>query len=294
MYNQNRIYRVFQLIAYLRAKPAKTTKQLMQFLNTSERTVYRYIEMLRDLGFVVDKDFSGRLSITAGPHSDFVPFTPQESAFLEKLILGAGRKHLLAESLLKKIRTSGEMHAGADILLSSKLSALIEQIALAIQEGKQLYIENYISAHSQQMSDRVVEPVCFTDNYRSLSAYEIKTGENKYFNVERMGGVRIINRKMKHTDKHLFYKPDIFGFQGKNPDKSIAFEMSLRAATLLKEEFPMSAVHISRDDKKGVFRFAASVQSFKAPARFVKGLNNEVQVTGSPEFVAYLKRFKNS
>ena len=85
MFNQNRIYRVFQLINFLRARPSKSIKNIMQFLDTSERTVYRYLDMLKDLGFKVERDTSNRVWISASGNLDVVPFTPQEADFLEKL-----------------------------------------------------------------------------------------------------------------------------------------------------------------------------------------------------------------
>ncbi|MBK9402179.1 MAG: hypothetical protein IPN36_15475 [Bacteroidetes bacterium] len=37
-------------------------------------------------------------------------------------------------------------------------------------------MKKYHSVNSNIISDRLVEPICFTDNYQSLAAYEIKTG----------------------------------------------------------------------------------------------------------------------
>jgi predicted DNA-binding transcriptional regulator YafY len=43
MLNQHKILRVLQLITYLQEKPHKTVQQLSSFLDTTERTVYRYL-----------------------------------------------------------------------------------------------------------------------------------------------------------------------------------------------------------------------------------------------------------
>ncbi len=58
MFNQNRIYRLFQLINYLKSRPAKSIQSIINYLNTSERTVYRYVELLKDLGFSVEKRYT--------------------------------------------------------------------------------------------------------------------------------------------------------------------------------------------------------------------------------------------
>ncbi len=93
MFNQNRIYRVFQLINYLKAKPAKSVRSVMQFLDTSERTVYRYLDMLKDLGFKIERDSGNRIWITTNGNNDIVPFTDQEADYLEKLIKTAGKSN---------------------------------------------------------------------------------------------------------------------------------------------------------------------------------------------------------
>ena len=87
-----------------------------------------------------------------------------------------------------------------------------------------------------------------------------------------------------------FYKPDIFGFQGKSMNKEIELQMSMRAYLLLKEEYPMSAAFIKPIPDTGKYYFKANVQSFKAPGRFVLGFLEEVQVIGSKEFVRYIQR----
>lgn len=295
MFNQNRIYRLFQLINYLKAKPAKSVRSIETFLDTSERTVYRYLDLLKDLGFNIEKDNNNKLFI-ASSDSDVIPFTPQEADYLKKLILSTGKTNQLAQSVLQKVQQSSEIQLGADSLFKAHLAKIVEQISVAIIEGKQLLIKGYSSANSQSVSDRLVEPTCFTDNYDAVSAFEIKTKLNKYFNIERMASVEVLQTPMKHEAQHEFYKPDIFGFQGKSMNKDIELEMTMRAYLLLKEEYPMSAAFIKPIADSGKYYFKAKVQSFKAPGRFVMGFFEEIKVVGSKEFIRHIQRIvqKNS
>jgi len=290
MYNQNRIYRLFQLINYLKAKPAKSVRSIEVFLDTSGRTVYRYLDLLKDLGFNVEKDSNNKIFIAVSSDLDLVPFTPQEADYLTKLILTTGKKNQLAQSVLQKVQQTSEMQLVADSLFKAHLSKIVEQISVAIIERKQLLIKGYSSANSQSISDRLVEPVCFTDNYDAVSAFEIKTSLNKYFNIERMASVEVSETPMKHEAQHEFHKPDIFGFQSKSVNKEVELQMSMRAYLLLKEEYPMSAAFIQSIPDTGKYYFNANVQSFKAPGRFVMGFLEEIQVIGSKEFVQYIQR----
>jgi predicted DNA-binding transcriptional regulator YafY len=290
MFNQNRIYRLFQLINYLKARPAKSVRSIETFLDTSERTVYRYLDLLNNLGFNIEKDSNNKIFIAVSSSIDHIPFTPQEVDYLKKLILSTGKENQLAQSVLQKVRQSSEVQLGAESVFKAHLSKIVEQISVAIIEGKQLIIKGYSSANSQSVSDRLIEPICFTDNYNAICAFEIKTKLNKYFNIERIGSIEVIETPMKHEALHEFYKPDIFGFQGKSMNKEIELQMSMRAYLVLKEEYPMSAAFIKLIPDTGKYYFKANVQSFKAPGRFVMGFLEEVQVLGSKEFMGYIKR----
>lgn len=262
----------------------------MQFLDTSERTVYRYLDMLKDLGFKIERDSGNRIWITTNGNTDIVPFTDQEADYLEKLIKTTGKSNKLAESVLQKVRLSSELQIGANLLFKAHLGHIVEQISIAIIEGRQLLIKSYTSANSQTVTDRIVEPMCFTDNYESVSAYEVKTKQNKYFNIERMGSVEVLDTPMKYEPQHEFYKPDIFGFQGKSMNKEIEIQMSMRASLVLKEEYPMSIPYIKHIPDTDRYYFIAKVQSFQAPGRFVLGFLEDVKVVGSKDFIRYINR----
>ncbi len=261
-------------------------------METSERTVYRYLDLLKELGFRIEKDAKGRFWIDSEGESDGFPFTPQERDYLERLIKSTGRRSRLSEGILQKLCKDDEIHAGADHLFKAHLSRIVEQISVAIVERRQLLIRSYSSANSQTVTDRTVEPMCFTDDYQSLSAFEPKSMQNKYFNIERMGGVEVLDSPMRYEVKHAFFKPDIFGFQGRSLGKEVELQLSLRASLVLKEDFPMSAPYIHRIEGQAAYSFKAVVQSFKAPGRFVLGFPADVRVLGSRQFLDYLRKIK--
>ncbi|MFZ9499116.1 MAG: helix-turn-helix transcriptional regulator [Bacteroidia bacterium] len=196
MLNQHRILRVLKLVRYLRGEPAKGMKQIAFHLKTSERTVYRYLDMLRDLGFDVQRDPSNNRVKIVGTHQDLLPFTPEENLFLAQLVRSAAQGHRLADSVLAKLEVGTGTTAGTTAsagtgtaagsdhpLYNAHLGHLIEVISSAIETGKKIRIIAYASAHSQTIEDRIVEPVCFTEQYRSLSAFEVSSMSNKYFNI---------------------------------------------------------------------------------------------------------------
>jgi len=294
MFNQNRIFRVFELINFLKAKPSKSMKTLVSLLDISERSVYRYLDLLAELGITVIKDEGGRYYLPAHVDLLALPFTDQEVDFLIKLVQSAGNQHQLSHSVLQKIQHLSITSVGAENLFKAHLSQLIFNLYEAITQKQQVILKNYYSASSQVVSDRLVEPIAFTPNYESLVAYEIKTGENKYFKVERISDVKQTKVKFKFEENHKYYEPDIFGFQGTSMDKTIELDMSMRAYLILKEEFPLSKPFVEEMYGTGRFHFKAKVQSFLAPSRFVKGLEKDVVVLGSKPFIRFLQKNKEN
>jgi len=291
MFNQNRIFRVFQLIVFLRARPPKSIKNIKAFLSTSERTAYRYIDLLKELGFNVEKDMNGRFTIV---NTDIqIPFTETEVDFLKKTLSNSAKSNKIAKSVLEKIAVKYEADANCENLYNAHISKVIEQISIAMAENKQIKIKSYFSASSQTIEDRIIEPVCFTDNYQSISAYEIKTKQNKYFNIERIGDIEILPNDIAHQSQHEYFKPDIFGFQGKSLDKEIELKLSMRAYLILKDDYPMSAPYVKKINSGNQYLLKVTVQSFKAPARFAMGLKDEVDVIGSEAFIKHLSRVKS-
>lgn len=289
MFNQNRIYRVFQLINFLRTKPSKTPRSLAGLLEISERSVYRYFDLIGQLGFDVKKSEAGRFYIEAN-EDERIPFTAQEVDYITKMVNSVGKNSTIGQSVLHKVGHYTEHQVAARNIYDANLGKIIEQLSIAIQEKKQVMLVKYFSARSETVTDRLVEPMQFTDNYEAISAFEVSTQQNKYFNIERISEVRLLDSDMFFEDQHEFFKPDVFGFQGKEMDKEVEFEMSLRASLLLKEEYPMARAYIKALPGGKRFVFKAKVQAYEGPARFVKGFGDEMKIQGDDGFLTHLKK----
>ena len=56
MLNQRKILRVLQLIATLEVQPSKSIQHLAKLLETTDRTVYRYLDLIRACSFDLQRD----------------------------------------------------------------------------------------------------------------------------------------------------------------------------------------------------------------------------------------------
>jgi predicted DNA-binding transcriptional regulator YafY len=107
-------------------------RSIEAFLDTSERTVYRYLDLLKDLGFKIERDINNKVFIAVSSDIDLIPFTPQEADYLKKLILSTGKENQLAQSVLQKVQQSSEIQIGADTLFKAHLSKIVEQISVVL------------------------------------------------------------------------------------------------------------------------------------------------------------------
>ena len=84
--NQPKIFRVLQLILQLKRKPAKSVKFLSGLLETTDRTVYRYLELLEELGYPLRRDSFNRYYIEESGHPLELTFSSDEASYLHDVL----------------------------------------------------------------------------------------------------------------------------------------------------------------------------------------------------------------
>lgn len=279
MLNQHKILRVLQLIALLKKSPPKSIKNIATILSNTDRTIYRYLDLIKELGFDLQRDAYNKYYIAGSDTSSDLAFTKEEAKFLTTLLKTAAKDHVLKDTILKKIALKSEISLHAEDLLKAHLGKVVEDITKAISGKNQILLKKYHSANSNLISDRLVEPIRFTDNFSSICAYEVATGKNKYFNIERISDVQLQSTNFKFEKAHKFELPDPFGFSDHDgPKTPIDLRLNLRAYTLLKEEFPLVVPFIKPESKTNTYRLLVSVNNITPVKRFILGLQNDVEV----------------
>jgi predicted DNA-binding transcriptional regulator YafY len=288
MYNQNKILRVLQLISLLKKEPSKSIRFLSGILESTDRTVYRYLDLIKELGFELQRDQNNRFFIINDVEVEPYSFSNDEVVLLKELLLSVGKDSKLKDSILKKIYFKSEIAIHGNHILKAHLGKIIEKLSGAIQNEKRVILKDYHSANSQKISDRLVEPITFSDNYNSLIAFEVETGENKYFNIERITDIIDLNINQEFQEKHKNDKPDIFGFSELNGEKfDIELRLTLRAYLILKEEYPLVQPNVKKESNKETYLLKCKVNNPKAITRFINGLPDEVEILGSKNFVNF-------
>ena len=288
MHNQNKILRVLQLISLLKKEPAKSIRFLSGILESTDRTVYRYLDLIKELGFELQRDQNNRFLIINEDEIESYSFSNEEVELLKELLLSVGKDSKLKDSILKKIYFKSEIAIHGNHILKAHLGKIVEKLSAAIQNEKRVILKEYYSANSQKISDRLVEPITFSENYNSLIAFEVETGENKYFNIERITDIIALNTNQEFQENHKTDKTDIFGFSELNGEKfDIELSLTLRAYLILKEEYPLVYPYVKKESNKETYLLKCNVNNPKAIKRFILGFPNDIQIIGSEEFIVY-------
>lgn len=289
MHNQNKILRVLQLISLLKKEPAKSIRFLSGILESTDRTVYRYLDLVKELGFELQKDQNNKFLIIGNDDFESVSFSNEEATLLRDLVLSTGKESKLRDSLLQKIYLQSELAIQGNNVLKANLGIMVTKINTAIIENKRVLLKSYHSINSQKISDRIIEPICLSDNYNSICGFEVETKTNKYYNIERITEVIILNDQQEFQNLHQLDEMDAFGFSKLNGEVfQVELNLTLKAYILLKEEYPKIEKHIEKDKKSGIYILKIEVNNPKPITRFILGLKEDVKVNGSKSFLKHL------
>ena len=277
---------MFQIIAVLKTG-RWTIKSLAERFDTSERTIYRYIKLLEEVELLIEKDFDGKYFIHSSEDElGASEFTLEEMKLIKKLIQTEVDNNPLKELLLKKLSLNSELDKVPNLIVHARRGKLVEQLAQAIKDKKQLVLRNYHSANSSEITDRLVEPINFGDNYQTIVALDTKDRQTKQFKIDRIGEIVEADRSFQYEDLHQKTTTDIFGMSGRK-NSWITLNLKMRSYLLLREEHPLSMSYLEKRDDH--YQFHGPVNNFDGVGRFVLGLIDEIEIVGPEEFKEHIQ-----
>jgi len=284
---QAKFLRVFEVIALLRTGKW-SIEGIAQRIGVSDRTIYRYITLLEEIGFSIDKNFNDIYFIHS---SDDDPtrsvFTFEELGLIRTLIETGAEHSPLKGLILEKLSLNSEVDRVPRLIVKAQLGKLVDKIAHAIRAKKQVILKGYHSAHSQEIKDRLIEPIEFGDNYQTVVALDIDDKVCKQFKLDRIGEVAE-GTDLFHFEKfHVRSTTDIFGMRG-STEAFVTLRLGMRAYLLLREDYPLSIPYCQKEHDRS-YRFCGPVQDFNGVGRFVLGLPGEVSVISPLEFKEFLR-----
>lgn len=286
--SKEKIFQIFTILRHLNTPPGKTVKQLEQLLGASKSAIYRDLKILEELGYLIDTDERHRkfLQFQFSKKGDDL-LDPDELFFLQEHLQQISHStpdaHL-AQSILHKFDRNLSMIPLVDVLPQFHKNRMLRILRIALNNQRCVLVKGYRSMTSNTISDRHVEPLEVTQDYRYLIGWDLNKDDQRQFKIDRIEDIDLLDQTV--SPGRLHSPMDIFGLTGTDwlPAK---LKLSTTAHHLLVEEFPLSRQFI-RHTGQGTF-FEGIVRNWKGIGRFVLGLPGEVEVINPPAFKDYLQ-----
>lgn len=291
--DQPKIERVLKLMMLLAGKYDYTINELAEKLDTSPRSIYRYIDTFKSTGFAIHKegDFYhiAKESKFFKDISQLVHFTEEEAFMVNELIEGIDNTNVIKQNLRAKLATIYNITSIADVIVKKENSKNVNNLIEAIQEQKQVILKEYLSANSHTTNNRRVEPFEFTTNYISVWCYDPKDKQNKLFKIERIGSVEVLESSQIYLERHNSGFLDIFRMHGKE-QIPIKLELGTLAYNLITEEFPLSKRYLKRKSKNK-WILNCKIADLKGAGRFVIGAIDDIKILEGDLLKKYIKDY---
>lgn len=292
--DQTKIVKMLRLMKLLTGNVSRTIDQVAKEMSITPRTVYRYIDDIREAGFVVNKLYGnvyamGKVGRGLSDFNRLIYFTEEEAYITAKMIEGIDNNNVLKRDLQRKLASVYDSTSIANYIDNTVNASNVEALADAIKRKKQVILKQYESAHSNEAKDRLVEPIEFTANMIDIWAYDIENGDNRVFKIQRIHSVEVMDTDWAFKSKHKAIKPDVFRMVG-NLNEKVVLQLNTRAKSLLLEEFPLAEKDLKREDGKWFLK--TTIHSLEGAGRFVIGLAADIKIIEGDKLRKYIMDYQ--
>ena len=197
--DQPKIERVLRLMRLMSGVRHYTIEELAEALDTSSRSIYRYIDTFKEVGYVVTKENGVPRLLSMDKYEDIaelVHFTEEEAYVVDRLLDALDNGNVLKQSLKRKLAAVANSAAVVDCVVNGRVAENVHAVIGAIENKRQVKLMGYASSHSGAVRDRWVEPFEFTTDYNQIWCYDLEDGRNKLFKTSRIGAVVVMDEAL--------------------------------------------------------------------------------------------------
>lgn len=302
MKSTNKTNQFFRTIMALSRGRYLTPKMLSEELGIELRTIYRYIDDIKESSFFKFEQRSKKFRISRESLfwryvMDSLYLTDKEAKALQPFLEQCETDDPAIISVRDKVRNI--MNNYIEPIAKDtdmKVLANMSNIQRAIDEKRMVMLRGYTSLHSDTKNDRLVEPFRFLGNKNDVRCYELSTQMNKTFKMSRCESVEILDVLWQFKKSHKEMFTDIFQFSDETKTR-VRLLLGNLSKTILLEEHPAAERYLI-PHHDGRWMLDAEYCSMKGIGRFYLGLFEDIEIVDSPEFKEYLterlKMLKNT
>lgn len=283
--------RQLRLMVLLASSRRYTVDEVSRELSMSRRSIYRYIDAFRQMGFIVRKEGTRYSLASESPFfleiTDRIHFSDDEALTINQVLNAVMDNSPQVRHLREKLSSLYDYNVLSKHIVDDKVAHNLSVLYRAIKEERVVLLRNYHSANSDQVSNRIVEPYLFAAENSEVRCFEIPTGQNKTFKLNRIEKVEVLDLLWSHKKDHAPYFVDLFRFGGEKRFK-VKLLLGNLATNILLEESPAAEDYLKLTDD-GRHLLETEVCSYKGVGRFVMGLSDDIEIVDSPDFKEYIK-----
>lgn len=279
--NHGKFERLFSLFNYLTFNRNKTVKDLARLLGTGVKTIYRYIETFRDLGFGLSTVYGTVYRITSFPkellqlNRSFMML--QNSSGVGALAMPYEEEHSKDSSTYEILQEYKENSAYTKVPYLRRFAQNAMKLMQASKEHKVVILHGYESNKRNSICERIVEPFDFCWYFNYLWAYDLEKKQNLMFRVTQISEVEILDADWTENKRHKRQSFDVFGYNGHHT-RHVRLRMSMRAKNRMLDQYPMTIRAVSQIKGTTDWIFDADLCSYRAVARFYQGHCSEIEI----------------
>ncbi|NVO84490.1 helix-turn-helix transcriptional regulator [Hymenobacter terrestris] len=288
---QQKLLALLRLVRLLKEPGGRTMAQLLSELDKKQRTMQRYLRLLEEVGYPVDKT-------TTQPARYFLfepapegrgirhePLNDQETELLSLRLADLGTPNPVLAGLRQKLQLPALLLPQPHELRSLRQARILETLALGIELRRQVRLLAYESGNTGTVRDRDVEPLALANNHTQLASNDVATGQYRTYNLNRMGGAELLDATCTLPDSDR--RPDVFGMAETDEWTTVELLLTSRSYQQLLRESATAAAECqpatATEQAEGwAHRYRDRVHGFHGVGRFVLGLPLEVRVA-APE-----------
>ncbi len=288
---QDRYEKFIQFLLALCQGERLSADDLSQRFDISRRTAYRFLNLLPALGFEVEKRGARFGVSTDSPFfrkiNDRIHFSEAEALLINQVLCSVTTSNPQVRALRDKLARLYDPEVLTRHAFSDRQAANLSALFTAMKEGRIAVLHGYTSAHSDSVTDRIVEPYHFLNENTEVRCFELRSKQNKTFKLSRIESVELLDLKWMNREAHRPVTTDLFHFSGE-AQHHVTLRLGRLSTSLLLEEFA-DADRFLTAEPDGRHRLELDVCSFKGIARFVVGLLDDIEILGSPEFAEHMR-----
>ena len=132
--DQTKISKLLRLMKLLTGNVSRTIDQLAKEMGTAPRTIYRYIDSIREAGFVVNKLYGnvyamGKVARGLSDFNKLIYFTEEEAYIVAKIINSIDDNNVLKRDLQRKLASVYDSTSIANYIDNPVSAANVEALA---------------------------------------------------------------------------------------------------------------------------------------------------------------------